>query len=97
MKIQFEIYSDEQTPDTCCRQLAEGKVCQFLRTGRWGRKYYCKLFGEWDEELEHYGKDAKNLIKPHPKCIKARVQHDTDIVKNFHANMDNWPNIGKNG
>lgn len=32
MKIEIEIYTDELIPETCARNLLDGRYCQFLRT-----------------------------------------------------------------
>jgi hypothetical protein len=66
------IFDDGQLPVTCCRELTEGKFCEYLKPNKHGTIWYCEMFGKYKEELQFHGKDLKNLLKPHEDCLKAR-------------------------
>lgn len=73
MRIEVEIFDDGREPVTCCRNMAGGLFCQFLRVGRFGTTYSCKLFQEvGKEKLYPYGGDVYGFLEPCQACLDAR-------------------------
>lgn len=74
MKIEIEIFEDDQEPVTCARDISKAQMCQFLLTKRFGTVWYCRLFNSWDTGLEFYNDDSMDYLKPHPDCMRMRAQ-----------------------
>lgn len=47
-----------------------GTKCKHQLT-KWGQRFYCRLFGEYHQELLF---DEENCVCRHPDCIKAEQE-----------------------
>ena len=90
VEIKIKIFDDGVDPITCIRDIKkQDMICPMLMTTRMGTAFTCRLFADnfgsnHQEILSYYTKGEcllwdwcyarEGYIRPHEKCIKARIK-----------------------